>query len=323
MPKSFNRLNPLHDQSAMKVAVVGPGALGSLFAALLRRAEHEVWLLDHDRPRAAFLAARGLLLEENGREERIPVRATAEPAAIANAELILFCVKSGEVAASLAALAPFLSPASLLVAFQNGIGHLEPLKRLVPADRRAAAVTAQGATLITPGRIRYGGRGATLLGFLDSPGLPTRERALRVAEAFTDAGIPATLDEDIAGAIWHKLLVNAGINALTALYDCPNGRLAQDPQLKEQLTRAVLEAAAVARALGIEVSEDPVGAALSVCRATADNISSMLQDVRRRRTTEIDAINGAVVAAAHRLGISVPVNEGLVQAIKAKELEFQ
>jgi 2-dehydropantoate 2-reductase len=307
----------------MNIAVVGPGALGSLFAALLGRAGHEAWLLDHDAPRAALLAARGLLLEEDGREEWIPVRTTVEPAAVAAAELVLLCVKSAAVAASLAALGPFLPSASLLIAFQNGIGHLEPLQRLVPANRRAVAVTAQGATLVAPGRIRYGGGGPTHLGFLEAPDPLAQARITRAAAVLTEAGIPIVVDDDIGGAIWRKLLVNAGINGLTALYDCPNGRLGDDQLLKEQLRQTVIEAAAVARAMGIEVGDDPVGAVLEVCRATAGNISSMLQDIRRRRPTEIDAINGAIVAAAHRLGIAVPVNEGLVRAVKAKEREFQ
>lgn len=306
----------------MRIAIVGPGALGSLFAALLGRVGHEVLLLDHDAKRAAVLAARGLLLEENGLETLTPVRATAESAAVAATELILLCVKSAAVAACLADLVPHLSPSSLLIAFQNGIGHLQPLQQVVPPDQRAVAVTAQGATLIAPGRIRYGGQGPTRLGFLEPVSSQARIRALRAAAIFNDAGIPATVNEEIVGAIWRKLLVNAGINGLTAIHDCPNGRLAENPHLREQLEHIVLEAAAVARTLGIEVGADPVEAVLAVCRATADNISSMLQDVRRRRYTEIDAINGAIVAAARRLGLPVPANEELVRVIKTRERDF-
>jgi 2-dehydropantoate 2-reductase len=306
----------------MQIAVVGPGALGSLFAALLGRAGHELLLLDHHPGRAALLATRGLVLEENGREERIPVLATADPAAIAGADLVLLCVKSGAVGAILADLAPFFSPPSLLIAFQNGLGHLGPLKRLVPGDY-AVAVTGQGATLIAPGRVRHGGRGPTRLGFLEPPAPPARPLAFRAAEALTAAGIPAIVDDAITSALWRKLLVNAGINGLTALHDCPNGRLAEDSRLRQQLGRAVLEAAAVARGLDIAVGSEPVEDVLAVCRATAGNLSSMLQDVRQRRPTEIDAINGAIVTEARRQGIPVPVNEWLVRAVKAKEREFR
>ncbi|MDA8164714.1 MAG: 2-dehydropantoate 2-reductase [Desulfobacteraceae bacterium] len=303
----------------MKITVVGPGALGSLFGALLGRAGHRIQLLDHQRPRAALLAARGLLLEENGRKERVSILATTEPAAVAGSDLIFLCVKSGAVGESLAAIASFLSPSSLLIACQNGIGHLEPLRRLVPADRRSVAVTAQGATLIAPGHVRHGGSGPTRLGVIEPPVPAVLTQA---AGVLTAAGIPALVEGDISQAIWRKLLANAAINALTALHDCPNGHLAADSRLRKELSQAVAEGAAVAKALKVEVGSDPVADVLAICRATAENISSMLQDVRRRRRTEIDAINGAIVAEARRLGIPVPVNERLLQAVKAREGDF-
>jgi 2-dehydropantoate 2-reductase len=306
----------------MRIVVIGPGALGLLLAALLGRAGHDLWLLDQHPERAANLAARGVWLEENGRTMRVKVKATTEPAVIGAADLILLCVKAAAVVKGLAKATPLLTPASLLVAFQNGISHLRACQQLLASDAWAVGTTALGATLIAQERVRHGGGGMTWLGFLGSPSRGARKLGAGAAETFCRAGIPSQLVEDMQGPLWRKLLVNVGINALTALHGCPNGQLYHLPPLRKQLEQAVKEAATVARAKGIDVGGDPVADVLAVCLATRDNISSMLQDVRRRRPTEIDAINGELVAEAHRLGVAVPVNEELVRAVKRRELEY-
>jgi 2-dehydropantoate 2-reductase len=124
---------------------------------------------------------------------------------------------------------------------------------------------------------------------------------------------------DIIERVWAKLFINVGINALTAIFNCQNGALLDLPPARAQLAEAVREAVAVAKAMGIPIREEPLGTTLEVCRATAENISSMLQDVRRQRPTEIDAINGAVVDLGKKLGISTRTNEQLV--LKVKEME--
>jgi 2-dehydropantoate 2-reductase len=305
----------------MRITVVGPGALGLLLAALLGRAGNEVWLLDHHPERAAYLAARGVWLEENGRPMLVAIKATAEPAVIEAADLVLLCVKAAAVGKGLENGTPLLTPNSLLIAFQNGISHLSACRRQLPADAWAAGTTSLGATLLAPGHVRHGGGGVTRVGFLSPPCRHVWQLGAAAAEIFCGADIPTELVEDMQGPLWRKLLVNVGINALTALNDCPNGQLSFPP-LREQLVQAVREAATVASAKGIDVGTDPVADVLAVCLATRDNISSMLQDVRRRRPTEIDAINGALVAEAKRLGIAVPVNEELVRAVKRKEQEY-
>jgi 2-dehydropantoate 2-reductase len=310
------------DLTAMRIFVVGPGALGLLFAALLGRAGHEIWLLDHNSERAAFLAARGIWLEENDRAMRISVRAAVRAPVSAAADLVLLCVKSQAVTAALEQIVPLLAPSSLLIAFQNGISHLEVCRRRLSAGEWAAGITVQGATLLARGRVRHGGWGPTHLGFLDPVAAGPRLLCIRAAAVFREAGMAAEMEENMLATIWRKLLVNVGINALTALHDCANGRLLELPELREHLAGAVLEAAAVARARGLDVGDDPVADVLAVCAATKNNISSMLQDMRLRRATEIDAINGALVAEAHRAGVAAPVNEELVRAVKSRELQY-
>jgi 2-dehydropantoate 2-reductase len=135
-------------------------------------------------------------------------------------------------------------------------------------------------------------------------------------------GLETEIVEDMQVQVWAKLFVNVGINALTAIHGCRNGDLLDMPAVRAQLVEAVQEATAVARALVIPIVADPVAATLEVCRATAENISSMRQDVQQQRSTEIDAINGAVVEHGHRLQIPVPINELLVSKVKEIEADY-
>jgi 2-dehydropantoate 2-reductase len=307
----------------MRIVVVGPGALGLLFATILGRAGHDAWLLDYQPERAAFLAARGIWLEEKNQATRVVIKATAEPEVIGTADLILLCVKSGSMAEGLDRALPLLASGSLLIAFQNGISHPEICRRQLGSYHWAVGTTSLGAALEAADRVRHGGEGMTMVGFLDLPAKEGSRLGAEAVEVFNQAGITAQMVEDIQEQLWRKLLINVGINALTALNDCANGRLLELPNLRGLMIQAVEEAAAVARAKGIDPGRDPVTEVLGVCLATRDNTSSMLQDIRRRKPTEIGAINGALVAEARRLGIPVPVNEALVRAVRRKEQDYR
>ncbi|MCD6389850.1 MAG: 2-dehydropantoate 2-reductase [Desulfobulbaceae bacterium] len=297
----------------MKIAVIGPGALGSLFAAgISRAADHDLWLLDHNAQRAARLDNK-LLLNENGRELVCPMRITADARDIGPVDLVLLCVKSADVADALALAQPLLEANTLLIPFQNGIRHLDVLHDL--PFHVAIGVTAQGATLLAPGHVRHGGSGLTRINFLK----PQSDRALKklntAVHLLNSCSFKTEISPNILSHVWAKLLVNVGINALTAILNCPNGDLLKEPA-RTRMVAAVREGAAVAKAMGIELPTDPVAMTQQVCRDTAANISSMLQDVRRGKKTEIEAINGALTAEAGKLNVPVPVNEELVRQVK-------
>jgi 2-dehydropantoate 2-reductase len=309
----------------MKVLIIGPGALGCLLAAKLSR-NNEVWVLDHDLARAAWLAAAGLVLAEGGQETRHFLRVTAEPEQVGLVDLALLCVKSRMVEGAVASAWPALREAALLVALQNGIGHLDVLPRLCRSICWALGATNQGATLVGPGQVQHRGSGPTWIGlpprqFGGEPaGRPScRQSLLLAAETLSEVGIPTEAVADILPRLWNKLLVNVGINALTAINNCPNGALLDDPESAELMAAAIAEGALVAKKLGIKLDRDPLAAARAVCGATATNLSSMLQDLRAGRPTEIEAINGAVLRLAGPLGLPLPVNEALVR--KVRELE--
>ncbi|MFH1020432.1 MAG: 2-dehydropantoate 2-reductase [Pseudomonadota bacterium] len=302
-----------------RVAVVGPGALGCLLATALCRIRQEVWVLDHDSQRADLLQHSGLTVEHAGHLEHFPVHATADPGRIGPVPLVLLCVKSSALPRALPSLLPLLTENTLLLAWQNGIGHLPLLSGAALPGAVALAVTSLGAHLAGPGRVRFGGAGATSLGFLGEVSPEGRQALQGAAELLRLAGLEVRVEADIQVQVWNKLLVNVGINALTAIHGCENGELLRNGEALELLRAAVLEAADVAQAKGIAIAPEPVARTIAVCRATAGNISSMLQDVRGNRQTEIEAINGAVLEEARRLGIPAPVNAEFFAAVKDLE----
>ncbi len=305
------------------IVIIGPGALGCLLAARLGvEGRDTVWFLDHNPGRAALLARQGVRLAEAGRTSRVAVQATTNAGQIGPADLVLLCVKSHDVATSLGQAQPLLGPATLLISFQNGISHLDLLTVDPGQARRAVGVTAMGATRTGPGEVTFGGAGLTRIGYQAPADQRGDQLLTQGAAILTAAGMATEAVPDILSQVWAKLLVNTGINALTALFDCANGRLLHIPEARQLLIAAVGEAEAVARAKGVSLSEDPVAHTLEVCAATAMNISSMLQDIRNHHCTEIDAINGAVVKEARRLGLSAPVNEELTRRVRVLETKI-
>ncbi len=297
----------------MKAAIVGAGAMGCLFGGLLAEAGVEVWLVDVWPEHVAALQGRGLAVEQGGRHRTIRVRATTDPAAVDGADLVVVFVKAVHTPAAARTAAGIAGRGGLVLTLQNGMGNAEALGRAVAPDRVLAGTTAHGATLLGPGAIRHAGAGPTVLGPWAGAG---RAAAERVAGLLRRAGFEVAVVDDPRPALWHKLLVNVGINAITALTGIRNGQLLDLPQTRNLVAEAVAEAATVARAAGVAVDGDPVDRVLAVARATAENRSSMGQDVDAGRPTEIAAINGFVVAQADRLGVPVPVNRTLAALVE-------
>jgi 2-dehydropantoate 2-reductase len=309
----------------MHILVVGPGALGCLVAAAISRgladAGSRLSVLDHDRRRADLLDHQGIWYELDGARRRFSLPVTADPLTAGPADVIILCVKSYDVPASLAFCRPLLIEGTVLLFLQNGIAHLD-CGDATGAAAVAFGTTTEGATLIAPGQVRHAGHGATFLGFPAPADARSTALLERLAAICSRGGMTATITNDILDRLWAKLFVNVGINALTAIHGCANGDLLTLPGGVERMRTAVAEAERVARARGIAVSGDPFAATVEVCRKTAANISSMLQDVRRQRRTEIDAINGAVVGVGRALGLETPENLRLVEQIRAIEAGY-
>ena len=314
----------------MRIVIVGPGALGSLLAARLfllhkenRRIGNDhfsLQLLDYRPERAEFLHTHGLLFEEGDRKVRCYPHVTADPSICARSDLLFLCVKSTAVVSALAEVTPYLSKHTLLIAMQNGIGHLPEMSNFPCAV--GVGITSEGATLIEPGHVRHGGSGITRFGLLSGHSDSSDKILEKIISLLNSGGMAAQRTMEPLKHIWAKLFINIGINALTAIHKCRNGELLDSPPIKESMEKAIREAELVARAKDIPVETDPVQAAFAVSRATENNISSMLQDVLQKRLTEIDAINGAIVTAGLELGIATPVNSELVRNVKELEASY-
>jgi len=311
----------------MKIAIIGPGALGTLLAASLNtksnpKTPFDLWLLDYKPERAKLLNEQGLILEKNDQLLSCKINATADPKEIGPTDIIILCVKYPDVAAGLQQAAKLAHPDSLLVTLQNGIGHLELLKAGKGSPAIILGITALGANLVSPGHVRYAGSGLTRIGFLKTAGFAKSLLLAQVCNLLNDCGMETAIVDDILDYVWTKLLINVGINALTAIHRCSNGELLETDDTLNTLTAAVKEGEAVARAMGIQVPDDPLAMTVDVCKKTARNLSSMLQDINNKKPTEIDSINGEIVAASRKFGIPVPVNEELVQRIKEIEKSY-
>jgi len=305
----------------MKIVIVGSGAMGCLFAYFLSKTEEEVWLLDKHQDRVDKISKDGLIIEGISGDHRVCVKQTTDPGDIGNADIIIICVKAYDTEKVCQGVQPLIGEDTCLLTLQNGSGNVETISRIVGKKKVVGGTTAHGATVLGLGHIRHAGRGETIIG---EPSGETSNRIKRISDLFNTAGIDTHITDNLTGLIWSKLLINVGINALTALLRLMNGELVQYSLAREVLRVSVEEAVSVVKAKGIELTyENPIGKVEDICRATAMNVSSMLQDVLRAKKTEIDYINGSIVDEGERLGISVPVNRTLTSLVKTIEMSYE
>lgn len=303
----------------MKTAIIGAGAMGSLFGGLLSRTGEEVWLVDVWKEHIDAIRSTGLGIEEKGKTQTISVRATSDVTSIGKADLILFFVKSYHTEKAVTDSLVLQKEDTLFLTLQNGLGNEETICKQVDRKKVILGVTGQGATLLGPGHIRHAGWGKTYVGELDGK---ISDRVTRVAQIFHKAGIETEVSSRIHDLVWEKLLVNVGINALAAMTGLKNGQLLDYPETLRLMEALVSEAAGLAKNKGIQIQGNPIDRVKAVIEATRENRCSMGQDLDRKRRTEIDAINGAVVREAERLGISVPCNQMITDLIKVIEKGF-
>jgi 2-dehydropantoate 2-reductase len=303
----------------MKTVIMGAGAMGGLFGGLLAFSGEDVWLVDIQREQADVIRSVGLTLEEGDKLQIIGVNATHDVTSLGKADLVIFFVKTYHTERAVSDALALEKEDTIFLTLQNGLGNEEVICKRINRKKVMLGVTGQGATFLGPGHVRHAGRGKTFIGELDQK---VSARAIQVAKMFREADIDTEVSANIHELIWDKLLVNVGINALTALTELKNGQLLDYPETLRVMEVLVSEAAEVARKNGVRIEGDPIEKVKAVAEATKGNRSSMGQDIDFRRKTEIDAINGAVVREAKRLGIPVPYNEVVTDLIKAIEKRF-
>lgn len=297
-----------------KILIVGSGAMACLFAGRLAASGTAVRLLGTWPEGLEALRRWGVRLRQGEALEAYPVEVAEGAEDCAGIRYALVLVKSWQTEAAARRLALCLPVDGLALTLQNGLGNAEILAEFLGPRRVAVGATTAAAYLEAPGIVRPIGEGEVMLAEAQS----RRLRAL--IEALQRAGFGVQGMADIRSAQWGKLAINAAINPLTALLRLPNGALLERPSVRQLMGEAAREVGAVARALGIRLPyPDPAAAAEAVARRTAENRSSMLQDVLRQAPTEIEAICGAVVRRGEAAGVATPVNRILWQLVKGLE----
>ncbi len=303
----------------MKTVMMGAGAMGSLFGGLFTRVREEVWLVGNRREQIDPICSVGLTFEEKGKLQIILMNATSDVTSVGKADLVIFFVKTYHTEKAVSDALVLEKEETIFLTLQNGLGNEEVICKKIDRKKVMLGITGHGATLLKPGHIRHAGWGKTFIGELDHR---ITDRAIRIVQMFCEAGIETEVSLNIHDHVWGKLLINVGINALTALTGFKNGQLLDYPETTRLMEKLVFEAAEVARRKGVHIEENPIEKVRKAIEATRENRSSMGQDFDHRRETEIDAINGAVVREAQPLGIPVPFNQAVTDLVKAIEKSF-
>jgi 2-dehydropantoate 2-reductase len=294
-----------------EILIVGTGAMALLFAGRLAAAGVKVSMLGTWKEGIKAIRQYGVRIINATGEKTYPVDVTADIREIIKPLFALVLVKSWQTKRAAGQLKEVMDTDSVALTLQNGLGNLAILNDLLGEKRTALGVTTYGATLLEPGLVRQGGEGVITLGM--HPRLSTLKVCLR------EAGFSIHETTDLSSLVWSKLIINAAINPLTALLGVANGELLESRTAKKIMSRAAKEVASIAAAKGIQlIFQDPTRAAEEVASATAGNISSMLQDIKRRAPTEIDAICGEIVREGKRVNVPTPVNNLLFQLVQSQ-----
>jgi 2-dehydropantoate 2-reductase len=299
------------------VAVMGAGAVGCYFGAMLARAGVAVRLIG--RPALVAAVSRNGL-QFNGIEfaGRIPMSATADPAGVAGAELVLFCVKSADTEAAARAIAPHLSPGAIVIDLQNGVDNVERIRTHVK-NVVVPAVVYVSAEIAAPGVLRHNGRGDLVIGETGSRKAGDALIA-DLAAWLSGMKVPTRVSDNVDGELWWKLTVNCAYNAVSALGRSRYGRMMAMAPVRQVMSDAVREIVVLAEAKGVHIAmPDPVEAILRFGDLMPEAMSSTAQDIERGRPTEIEYLNGYVVRECDARGLPAPVNRTLYALVKLLE----
>jgi 2-dehydropantoate 2-reductase len=302
----------------MKLSILGAGAMGSLYGGYLSGTGHQVILYDINKEHIEAVRTRGLVIQEGETSEQTVwhPEASTDPESVEGSDIAILFVKSTATREVVRQFAPLLPRESIMITLQNGYGNEEIIRSELGADRTAAGVTSQGATFLGPGKIRHAGSGPTYIGMSDRE----NSRLNPLADLFRECGFETHISDTVENLVWSKLIINVGINALTAVTGMRNGQLLESEETKSFMKDLVMEAVGVVEKKDIQLQyADPVDTVFGVAEKTGLNRSSMLQDFDKNRPTEIDFINGAIVKEAEKLGIPVPLNRAVTRLVKGME----
>lgn len=311
----------LSEQST--IAVMGAGAVGCFFGGRLARAGRAVTLIARPEHVQA-INEHGLYMDCLDFQQAVAVRATEDPAALANADLVLVSVKSPDTGPTMELIKRFLKPDACILSLQNGVDNCDRIRQLVPQSAYAAVVYV-AAAMTGPGRLKHFGRGELVIG---DPGghisASVQQDLDRVAAIFASADIPCTISPDIKRDLWSKFLVNCIYNGISAIGQIQYGELVKVAQIQELIEALTREFLQVAQAEGVNISwEEAMAANEAIATTMAGQRSSTAQDLARGRPTEIDYLNGLIVRRGGVHGIATPAHQAIYGLVKMFEHKNQ
>lgn len=303
---------------AMRIAVVGVGAMGSVYAALLADAGNDVWALDTSAAQVTAIRAHGLRVEGASGERVVSLPATDDPAEVGVVDLVVIATKAMDAGAAAAGVAPLLGPDTVVLPIQNGIGSGDAVADVVGAERVVIGVAGGfGASLVAPGHAHHHGMELVRLG--ERSGAVTH-RLERIAETWRAAGFRVATFDDIDRLVWEKLICNVAFSGPCTVLGRSIGELLDDPHARGVALDCAAEAFAVAVARGIRLDVDePRAYVTAFGEAIRGARPSMLLDRLAGRRSEIDAINGAIPPRAAEVGLEAPVNATVAALVRAGE----
>ncbi len=300
---------------------MGAGALGCYFGGMFARAGAPVTLIGRAQ-HVEGMARAGLFFDSIHFQQRIPVSASTDAAAVGDAEIVMLCVKTPDTEAAAKSLAPHLAEGAMLVSLQNGVDNVERIHSATGIWAIPASVYV-AAEMTAPGCVKHTARGDLIIGDpldLHASGASRRQQLERLATLFSRAGISCTISENIAGELWTKLIMNCAYNAISALSRSRYGPMVRSPWTRELMRQVIEEVVAVGRASGVRFpSINLVEAGLKLAETMPNAISSTAQDLARGKRTEIDSLNGYVARRGEELGVPTPVNRTLHALVKLLE----
>ncbi|MBU2568111.1 MAG: 2-dehydropantoate 2-reductase [Elusimicrobia bacterium] len=326
----------------MKILIVGPGAMGCLFASLLIKSGFDVHILDKNPTRANHIRKNGIKTTGISKIYIPPskIKITTDCKKIGPADILIVFVKAQRTEEAIRKSLPCISKNTIILTLQNGLGNIETIASALKKSQKKvnavlAGITSHGATLTGHGAVRHAGKGLTVIGDAVYTGSklhakigpsvytdanPHPEPPALIKNIFNGAGIKTKTTKNIKNVLWSKLVINSAINPIGSITLRTNGEIIKNSCLKDILCMTAEESAGVAKKSGIKLLyKNPSKKVLQVCKSTAKNYNSMLQDILHRKKTEIESINGAVIKQAEKTGLDTPLNKMLYCFVKLME----
>lgn len=296
----------------MRIGIIGAGALGTFLGGVLADNNEVLIIGKHEKDLDEIKITGKTNL-------KVDIDYTTDHSRIEDMDLIIICTKSYDTRNAMEDIIPHVDSSTYVMTLQNGLDNEKIISEYINKDKVIGGITGIGVTYLNPGEVKHAGEGETIIGRYREK---NDENIYEIKDILERSGLDVSVSDKIYSHIWKKVIINSSINPITALTGLENGYLVEQDHLNELLKNVCLESKKVAEKEVELPIEDMVKETEKIARLTAENKSSMLQDIENKNKTEIECINGAVVTVGKKLGIDTPYNQTMYSLIKGKESSY-